>query len=56
MKKKDVIEYFGSVKKTADALKLWPQAVYNWGEEVPKSAQYRIEIVTKGKLKVDKND
>ena len=57
MKKKDVIEYFGSIKKTADALGCWPQAVYSWGDDVPDLMAYKVQVVTNGALKVDeKND
>ena len=56
MKKKDVIKHFGGLKKTADALGIWPQAVYKWPDEVPKATQYRIQVITKGALMVDEGD
>ena len=50
MKTQDAINYFGGVKKLADALKLWPQAVYKWGEDVPESVGYKLQVITNGKL------
>lgn len=43
MKTKDAIEFFGSLKKLADALGVWPQAVYRWGEDVPPLRAYQIK-------------
>lgn len=42
MKTKDAIEKFGSVKALADALNIWPQAVYAWGENVPELRVFQI--------------
>lgn len=54
MTKKDVIKWFGSEKAVADALGLWPQAVYQWPEnKVPKLRQFEIERLTGGGLKAD---
>lgn len=53
MTKKDVIKWFGSEKAVADALGLWPQAVYKWPEQIPKLRQFQIERLTKGELKAD---
>lgn len=52
MKKSDAIAHFGSVKKLADALKLWPQTVYLWKDEVPELIAYKLQVITDGKLKV----
>lgn len=43
MKTKDAIAKFGSAKKLADALGVWPQAVYKWGEDVPELRRFQIE-------------
>jgi hypothetical protein len=51
MKTKDVIEHFGDIKKTAAALDITTQAIYSWGEEVPKSRQAHVELATRGKVK-----
>jgi DNA invertase Pin-like site-specific DNA recombinase len=47
MKTKDVIDYFGSKKAVADALGIWPQAVYRWGEDVPDAQAYRIQQIVR---------
>jgi len=48
MKTQDAIKEFGGRKALADALGIWPQAVYNWGDDVPELRAYQIrEILTK---------
>ena len=54
MKTSEVIEFFGSVRLTAEALGLTPAAVHNWGETVPPSRQAHIELASKGKIKRDR--
>ena len=56
MKKQDVIDHFGSIKKAADALGIWPQAIYSWGENVPETMAYKVQVITNGKLRVMGND
>lgn len=57
MKTKDAIAYFqgtasrGGVKLLADALGVWPAAVYAWGEDVPFVRAMQLEALTKGALK-----
>jgi DNA-binding transcriptional regulator YdaS (Cro superfamily) len=51
MKTTDAAAFFGSKKKLADALLINPSAVTQWGEYVPESRQYQIQVLTKGKLK-----
>ncbi len=48
----DVAEFFGSKKKLADALGIRPSAVTMWGETIPASRQYQIQVLSKGKFKV----
>lgn len=55
MKKKDVIEYFGDIKQAARALDIWPQTIYQWGDDVPENMAYKIQVITNGKLKVKEN-
>ena len=55
MKKKDVIEYFGGIKQAARALDIWPQTIYQWGEDVPENMAYKIQVITNGKLKGKEN-
>ena len=38
----------------ADALGVWPQVVYAWGERPPMSRQYELEVKTEGELKADR--
>ena len=54
MTKTDVIEYFGSGVKVAEALNIQPAAVYQWPELVPIRRAYEIQEITKGKLKAPK--
>lgn len=51
MKTQDVIDFFGSVRKTAAALDISTAAVYQWGEQVPETRQAHVELATKGKIK-----
>ena len=55
MKKKDVIEYFGDIKQAARALDVWPQTIYAWSDDVPVNMAYKVQVITKGKLKVKEN-
>ena len=52
MKKIEVIKYFGGLKKAADALGIWPQSIYQWGDDVPDLMAYKVQVITKGALKV----
>lgn len=52
MKTKDAAAFFGSKKKLADVLLINPSAVTQWGEFVPESRQYQLQVLTRGKLKV----
>jgi hypothetical protein len=61
MKKSKVLEYFGNLDPevnpavaTANALGISRQAVYYWGDNVPRSSQALIELKTKGEIKMDK--
>lgn len=47
-----VIEFFGSKAAIAKALGCSPAAVTMWGDEPPRSRQWQIQVLTKGKLKV----
>ena len=51
MKTQDVADFFGSKKKLADALGIRPSAVTQWGEKIPESRQYQIQVLSKGKFK-----
>ena len=51
MKKKDAIEHFGGVADLARALGITPEAIYQWGDEVPEGRAFQIDVLTKGKLR-----
>jgi hypothetical protein len=48
-----VIEYFGGIKKLAQRLDVWPQAIYEWGDTVPLSVQYKIQVLSNNHFKAD---
>ena len=54
MTTQEAIEHFGSVKKLADALGIWPQVIYTWGEAPPMARQYELEVKTGGTLRADR--
>ena len=51
MKTSDAIKHFGDRKKLADFLGIWPQTVYQWGDEVPELQGYKLQVLTNGELK-----
>ena len=55
MKFKQVVEHFGGIRQTAEALGISYQAVRSWREkgEIPEVRQFHIQTVTKNKLKAD---
>lgn len=53
MKTQDAIKHFGSGRKLAAALGIWPTAVSQWGDKVPPRRAYELERLTGGKLKAD---
>ncbi|MGH8382602.1 Cro/CI family transcriptional regulator [Pseudomonas sp.] len=53
MKTREVADFFGSKKKLADALGIQPSAVTMWGEFVPQSRQYQIQVLSKGRFQAD---
>lgn len=53
MKTSEAIEYYGSLKKLADELKVWPQVIYQWGEYPPMGRQYELEVKSNGKLRAE---
>lgn len=55
MKTQQAIDHFGGVKELANALGVWPQVIYTWGENPPMSRQYELEVKTKGTLKAEKD-
>lgn len=53
MKKDTAIAYFGSVKKLADFLGIWPHVIYRWEDDIPKARAYELEVRTNGELKAE---
>lgn len=53
MKKQEIIEYYGSVRMTAVALKITVQAVYAWKDPPSLSVQNKIEWETGHRLLAD---
>ena len=53
MKTQEAIDYFGGLRKLAEAMDVWPQVIYQWGETPPMGRQYELEVKTGGKLKAD---
>jgi hypothetical protein len=49
----EAIKHFGSLKKLADALGIWPQVIYKWGQNPPMARQYEIQVKTNGVLRAD---
>ena len=49
MKTQDAIELFGGRKALADALGIWPQAIYKWGEHVPDLRRFQIEEIVRNR-------
>lgn len=51
MTTQQAIQHFGGARKLAKALKIKPEAVYQWNNHPPALRQYEIEQLTEGKLK-----
>lgn len=51
MKTEEAIRWYGGVKRLAEALGVWPQVIYKWGEHPPRARQYELEVKTKGELR-----
>ncbi|MGI0119646.1 Cro/CI family transcriptional regulator [Zooshikella sp. RANM57] len=52
MRKSDVVSYFGSQVKVAEALGIKPSAVCQWDEIIPPLRSFQIERLTSGALSV----
>lgn len=54
MTKTDAVKYFGSQRALAKACDVSAQAVSLWADDhIPMGQQYRLQILTKGKLMAD---
>lgn len=55
MKLEEAKKHFGGTRQLADALNVWPQAIYKWKKNgIPKWHQFAIEVKSGGVLKADK--
>lgn len=54
MTTQEVIDYYGSKAAISRALACTPAAVTMWGDEPPRSRQFQLQVLTKGKLKATK--
>ena len=52
MTTEEAVKFFGSKAGIARALGCQPSTVTMWGDEPPRSRQWQIQVLTKGKLKV----
>jgi hypothetical protein len=53
MKTADAIRHFGSVRALAEAIQVNRQAIYQWGESVPKARRYELFLKSGGALAVE---
>lgn len=53
MTTQEAIDFYGGKKQLADALGVWPQVIYQWGEFPPMGRQYELEVKTEGKLRAE---
>jgi len=52
MTTKEAVDFFGSATSVASALGLTRDAVYKWGEYPPNETQYKIMVLSGGRLAV----
>jgi hypothetical protein len=50
MKTDEAVKFFGGKKQLADALGVWPQVIYQWGEYPPLARQYELQVKTENAL------
>jgi transcriptional repressor of cell division inhibition gene dicB len=53
MKTEAAIGHFGSTAKLADVLGITVQAIYQWGDSVPRLRALELEKLTDGRLSAD---
>lgn len=53
MYKIDVINYYGTLVKLAEVLKISPSAIIQWKEIIPERQAYRIQRLSNNALVVD---
>lgn len=53
MRKQTAVAHYGSQEKVALALGIRRQAVQAWPEVVPLGRAYQLQVLTRGRLRVD---
>ena len=53
---KEVIDHFGGVQKAANALGVSRQMIYQYGDILPETVAYKVEVITNGALRVVGSD
>lgn len=53
MKTSELVVYFKSIQGIANFFEISRDSVYKWGDEVPESRQFELEVKTNGALKSD---
>lgn len=53
MTTQEAIDYYGSIKRLAEELSIWPHNISRWGEYPPTSRQYEIQVKSGGWLKAE---
>ena len=53
MKTSDVVQFFGTQCKAAEALGMAQSSIASWGDSPPDARQLLVERVTNGQLKAD---
>lgn len=56
MRKRDVIEFYGTISAAARRLGISPAAVSKWGEVIPEKRAARLHALTAGQLKYSIDD
>lgn len=52
MTTQEAVDFFGSVTSVASVLGLTRNAVYKWGEYPPNETQYKLMVLSGGRLAV----
>ena len=53
---KELIDHFGGVQKAANALGVSRQMIYQYGDILPETVAYKVEVITNGALRVIGSD
>lgn len=50
MTTQEAIDYYGGKMGLANALNIWPSAIYQWGDYPPRGKQFELQVKTNGQL------